>query len=478
LHHLDIFVKIAASSPAMVTPMRIVSAAMILVGVFASDWSSVRADQSAAPLPPSRPVANTDASTIVATYCAGCHNGVTRSPSGAPLDQFDPARIADDPDMWTRAYRQLQAGTMPPVGARRPDRSGYDTVLKSIEAALGANGAPRADATSRQIADRLATLLWNGAPDATLLQAAQRDQLTQPATLQREIARLLTDERARAFVSRFFVPWLGLDQLAKAVPDTRLFPDYDPSLRDAMTTETELFLLAQLREDRDPIDLWSANETFLNEQLARHYGISGVSGPQFRRVVMPPERAGLLGQGSVLMVTSRHQQGAPAYTSPAARSTWVRAHFLGAPPPRPFPGAQPVKPDLPITPQTRTLPAEPCVNCHRNFFPLGYALENFDPIGHWRTRDQAGPVDASGAFVDGTPTNGIVQLRNVLLQYPDAFRTTITEKLLVFASGQPVSGAHVTPETLIRARQTLNGAQSVRWSSIIAGIVRTGAAVD
>ena len=286
---------------------------------------------------------------------------------------------------------------------------------------------------------------------------------------------MLDDERARAFVARFFFPWLGLDQLGKADPDKTHFPDYDVSLRDAMATETELFLLSQLREDRDPIELWNANYTFLNEQLARHYGVAGVTGAQFRRVALStPERAGLLGQGSVLMVTSRHQHGTDAgYTSPATRAIWVRMHFSGQPPPRPFPGAQPVKPELPITPQTRTLPAQPCVNCHRNFFPLGYALENFDPIGRWRTHDQAGPVDASGTFVDGTPTNGVVELRNVLLQRPDAFRTTITEQLLVYASGKPVSASRTAPDTLVRARQILRSATPTRWSSIIAAIVRT-----
>lgn len=138
----------------------------------------------------------------------------------------------------------------------------------------------------------------------------------------------------------------------------------------------------------------------------------------------------------------------------------------------PFPGAQPVKTELPITPQTRTLPAEPCMHCHQNFFPLGYALENFDPIGRWRTNDQIGPVDTSGAFVDGTSTNGIVELRNVLLQRPEAFRTTITENLLVYASGKPVSPAQRSPDTLIRARQILRSAQNPRWSAIIAAIVR------
>jgi hypothetical protein len=139
----------------------------------------------------------------------------------------------------------------------------------------------------------------------------------------------------------------------------------------------------------------------------------------------------------------------------------------------PFPNAQPVKPELPITPQTRTLPAQPCVNCHRNFFPLGYALENFDPIGRWRTEDQAGPVDASGTFVDGTPTNGVVQLRGVLLLRPDAFRTTITEQLLAYADGRPVSASRMPPDTLVRARQILRSATPARWSAIIAGIVKS-----
>jgi hypothetical protein len=314
--------------------------------------------------------------------------------------------------------------------------------------------------------------LWNSEPDASLLDDAQQSRLTNPATLERHVTRMLDDERARAFVARFFVPWLGLDQLEKANPGKAFFPDYDVSLRDAMVKETELFLLSQLREDRDPIELWSATYTFVNDQLARHYGVAGVTGAEFRRVTSAPERAGLLGQGSILMVTSRHGNE-NAYTSPANRALWVLKHFLGAAAPMPFPNAQPVKPELPITPQTRTLPAQPCVNCHRNFFPLGYALENFDPIGRWRTADQAGPVDASGTFVDGTPTNGVVQLRNVLLERPDAFRTTITEQLLAYSAGRPVIASRMTPETLVPARQILRSVGAVRWSSIIAGVVRS-----
>jgi hypothetical protein len=441
--------------------MRLVTSTLIIVGLFAGASRAAGAGLTAYE------------SQLVRTYCAGCHNGVARSPSGALLDRFDPATIAGNPDSWSRAYRQLQAGTMPPFGAPRPDRIASGKLLSSIGAALEAVVQPPGDATSQQIAERLATLLWNGVPDAALLADARRNRLSRHGTLDNQIRRMLGDERADGFVSRFFFPWLGLDQLGKAEPDVTLFPEYDVALREDMATETALFIRSQLRDDRDPVALWDADYTFLDERLARHYGIPGVTGPRFRRVVLPSRaRGGLLGQGSVLTVTSRHQPGKDIpFTSPAARAIWVRTHFLGAPPPQPFPGALPVKPDLPITPQTRTLPSEPCLKCHQNFFPLGYGLEHFDPIGGWRTDDQAGAVDASGALVDGTPFNGSAELRTALLQYADAFRTTITERLLLYAAGTRVNGARPNPETLVRAQQVLRAAPAVRWSSLIAAIV-------
>ena len=463
--------------------MRILSLLFTLFCAVVGCCSSVDADQlqlqreqlRSVPLEPTRVVEGSVVADMVATYCAGCHNGVMRSPSGGLLDQFDATRIADTPGVWARAYRQLQAGTMPPVGAPRPDRKAYDAVLRAIEDALGVASLPPSAASGPPAAERLASLLWNSAPDASLLDDARKNRLASAAGVERQVRRMLADNRARAFVSRFFFPWLGLDRLEQADPDTAHFPDWDASLKEAMATETELFVLSQLREDRDPLELWSASYTFVNEPLARHYGMSDVTGAQFRRVSTTPERAGLLGQGSVLMVTSRHQRGKDAgYTSPAARAIWVRLHFLGAAPPNPAPNAQPVKPEFPITPQTRVLPAEPCVNCHRNFFPLGYALENFDPIGRWRTHDQAGPVDTSGALVDGTPTNGVVQLREGLLLRPDAFRTVITEKLLVHASGQPMTAASSTPQTLMQARRILRSTTATRWSALIAEVVRAG----
>jgi len=182
---------------------------------------------------------------------------------------------------------------MPPVGAPRPDRKASAALLTSIEAGLRTNAGSSSDASQQEIAARLARMLWNGEPDAPLRDEAGRNRLTDAATLERHVKRMLADDRARAFVERFFVPWLGLDRLATAEPAQTAFPDYDVSLRDAMTRETELFLLSQLREDRDPIELWSANYTFLNEPLARHYGVAGVTGADFQRVASTPERAGL-----------------------------------------------------------------------------------------------------------------------------------------------------------------------------------------
>jgi len=470
--------------------MKPIAACLIVLGTLVWFRSPMSAQDGARPAnAPASAGSSLTAATALGTYCSTCHNGRMRSPSGPVLDQLDAAHIASHPEVWARAYRQLQAGAMPPAGAPRPDRVATATVLAAIEDALGAPATrPAAEPTAAEptsgqaLASRLAGLLWNSAPDAELQREAGRNRLKDPAAIERQVRRMLADDRAGAFVSRFFFPWLQLDGLADADPDLRYFPDYVPSLRDAMAKETELFLLSQLRDDRDLVELWSASYTFLNEQLARHYGVAGVSGAQFRRVPLPaPERAGLLGQGSVLMVTSRHQHGVDAgYTTPAKRSTWVRHHFLGAPLPNGFPGALPVKPELPITPQTRALAAEPCGNCHRNFFPIGYALENFDPLGRWRTHDQLGPVDTSGTFVDGTPTNSVVELRQALLQRPDAFRTTMVESLVAYtwtgtvpvAASSNQTPRNLTATTLVRARRILRQLPEPRWSAVIAAVVR------
>lgn len=443
-------------------------AAACLAVVWAAAWSHSVPGAQQAP----RASRAADAATVLDTYCAGCHDGARRSASGVRLEPYDATRITSSPESWARVYRQLQAGTMPPVGVARPTRVEAAVVLNAIEQALGATASSAPSPKSDDVAARLARMVWNREPDAALRQDAQRDRLRDAAALEPHVRRLLADDRAAAFVQRFFRPWLELDVLDRSDPDRKHFPDFEPSLREALATETGLFLLSQLRDDRDPLELWSADYTFLNEQVARHYGVAGIAGPQFRRVAWSrPERFGLLGHGSVHMVTSRHQHGVDAgYTSPATRSKWVRLHFLGASLPNGFPGAEQVKPELPITPQTRAMPAEPCANCHRNFFPLGYALENFDPLGRWRTHDQAGPVDVSGALVDGTPASGVVEMRQALLPRPDAFRTTITEQLLVYAATESAGAMNGTPETLVRARQILRDLPEPRWSAIIAAV--------
>jgi Protein of unknown function (DUF1592)/Protein of unknown function (DUF1588) len=415
-------------------------------------------------------------SNVVETYCSACHDGQSKSGNGKLLERLVVTQIAQHPEMWARAYRQMQAGTMPPLGAPRPDRANYAAALAAIEKSLAERGLTKtpSSASSDQIATRLASLLWHGQPDAALMKDAQRNRLTTPSVLEGHVRRMLADDRAQAFIQNFFFPWLQLSNLAKANPDAKVFPDLTPALRDDLLKETELFLLSELRGDRDPVELWTADYTFLNEQLARHYGIANVIGPQFRRVNLKgTERAGLLGEGSILMTASQVQNRHDAYTTPAGRGIWIRMHFLGAPTPNPAPNAKPADPAFPITPQTRKLAQNPCVTCHQNFFPLGYALEHFDPMGRWRTDDQMGPVDASGAFVDGTPVNGVVELRKILLQYPDAFRTTITEKLLAYSATGAASAFKSTPEDLIRARRILGGISKPRWSAIIAAVVQT-----
>ena len=419
------------------------------------------------------PATSPDLPALVQTYCAACHNqnGVQ---GGIAFDRLNPDRVSADADTWEKVLRQLRARTMPPVGAPRPNRPAYDSVISSLAAALDQGTPRKPPLNDSEIASRLADLLWNGPPDQQLLDEARRGRLKDSAVLEQQVRRMLSDARSKAFVTGFFGSWLELDHLADVKPDLQVFPDFDEPLREAFRRETDLFIESQLREDRDPLELWSANYTFLNERLARHYGIPNVSGPEFRRVtVSGPERAGLLGQGSILTITSHTDtstvMGEPA-ASAATRGKWIRKHFLGVNPPPPANNNFSRQKGMPLSKQTRALPASPCTNCHRNFFPMGYGLENFDPLGRWRTQDGSDPVDASGAMVDGTTFTGPVELRRALLERSDAFRTTVTERLLAYA----VKGQHGTaPEDMPAVRAVLREAEpkNYRWSALIAGIV-------
>jgi hypothetical protein len=395
------------------------------------------------------------------------------------MDQLKHDQVSADAGAWERVLRQLRAGTMPPVGAPRPDRAAYASVTSSLAAALDRGSSRKPQPGDAEIATRLAAFVWGGAPDQALLDAARSGRLKDAAGLEQQVRRMLSDARSNALVAGFFDPWLELDSLARVKPDTQVFPDFDEPLREAFQRETDLFIESQLREDRDPLELWTANYTFVNERLARHYGIPNVAGPEFRKVSFSgPERAGLLGQGSILTINSHADtsqvMGAPA-ASPATRGKWIRKHFLGVNTPMPFPNTFARQAGMPLAKQTRALPASPCTNCHRNFFPLGYALENFDPLGRWRTMDGGEPVDASGAMVDGTRFNGAVEFRQALLEHSDAFRTTLTERLLAYAvKGRAGISQATAPEDMPVVRAILRDAESrnYRWSALIAGVVR------
>ena len=327
--------------------------------------------------------------------------------------------------------RRLRARRDPPVGAPRPDDATYRSVVSRLEEALDAAYAanrtllPVERVTDTELAARLATFLWNGVPDAPLLEAARRGDLHDPAALNRQVLRMLRDPRSVSLVDNFFAPWLSLDRLKTAQPDPSLYPQVDAELLQAMDTETRLFLQSQLRDDRDAVELWTANYTYVNERLGRHYGLSGISGKEFRRVTWPDtNRAGLLGQAGPLTALSMASR-----TSPTVRGVFVLTRFLGMDAPAP-PANVPPLAEQPASRRARcaiacwpTRPIRPARAVMRMFDPLGLALENFDATGGWRITDGGSPIDASGTFIDGTRFNGPAELRAGLLKYRDAYYT-------------------------------------------------------
>jgi hypothetical protein len=323
-----------------------------------------------------------------------------------------------------------------------------------------------------ELASRLSFFLWSSIPDDELIEVAAAGKLNNPGTLERQVRRMLADPRSTALVSSFAGQWLSLRKLKAVGPTPELYPDFDDNLREAFQQETEMFVESQLREDRSVLDLLKANYTFVNERLARHYGIPNVYGSRFRRVTLSDDtRGGLLGQGSILIVTSH-----PTRTSPVIRGHWLLEQILGAPPPPP-------PPDVPALPergeggkptsvrerleQHRKDPI--CANCHAPMDPLGFALENYDAIGKWRSVNEAGgPIDASGAFPDGTRFEGLSGLKSILLSQHEQFVSTLTEKLLIYALGRGLEYYDMP-----QVRRIIWGAagDDYRWSSIVLGIV-------
>jgi mono/diheme cytochrome c family protein len=323
------------------------------------------------------------------------------------------------------------------------------------------------------LASRLSFFLWSSIPDQELLDAAAGGRLAHSAELDRQVRRMLADPRAQSLAKNFGGQWLHLRNLAAFVPTRDDFPEFDEALRQAMRSETELLLDSLRTENRSVLDLLRADYTFANERLARHYGMRGVYGTHFRRVpVTDPVRQGLLGHASILAVTSY-----PNRTSPVVRGKWILENVMGTPPPPPPPGAANVLADnapgklasvRARLAAHRTSPQ--CASCHRVMDPLGFALENFDAVGAWRTEDQGSPIDAADTLVDGTKVNGPVELRQALLRRPDTFVNAFTEKLLVYALGRGLDH-HDMPA--VRAIVRGAAGDDHRFAAIVLGIARS-----
>jgi mono/diheme cytochrome c family protein len=339
------------------------------------------------------------------------------------------------------------------------------------DAADGA-GAPARPVSDVELASRLSFFLWSTIPDAALLDLAERGTLRDPATLERQVRRMLEDPRADALVSNFAGQWLQLRNVETVKPDPVIFP-FDEALRQAFVTETSLFVSSIFREDRRLLDLLSADYTFLNQRLAEHYGIPRIYGSQFRRVTLAdPNRRGLLGQGSVLTVTSY-----PNRTSVVQRGKWILENLLGTPPPPPPPDVPELKAVIDGKAFSMREQMERhrsnaiCAACHARMDPIGFALENYDGVGRWRGEDAGRPIDASGRLPDGTAFNGPSGLRDLLLtKYRDDFVRTATERLLTYALGR---GVEYYDYPVVRAIVRDAARDDYRISSWILAVVKS-----
>ncbi|HYK58880.1 MAG TPA: DUF1592 domain-containing protein [Bryobacteraceae bacterium] len=393
-----------------------------------------------------RPAAKADVDTLLSFYDSG-------RKEGGSFDggiQFALERMLVDPDFLLRVYRDPSKST----------------------------GAAAYRLSDLDLASRLSFFLWSSVPDDHLLTLAERGELTKSGSLEKEVRRMLSDPRAAdALVNDFAAQWLNLRQVEDVVVDPDKYPLYDESLLQAFQKETELFVRSAIAEDRPLADLLNADYTFVNERLARHYGIPGVYGSRFRRVALPDhnQRGGLLAQGAILVTTSY-----PDRTSPVLRGKWLLNNIFGLPIPPPPPGvntALETKPgSAPKTirerlAQHRTNPT--CNSCHSVIDPLGFTLENFDVIGGWRTTDEAGkPVDASGTTASGAKIEGLAGLRKMLLDDPEQFPRTVSEKLLAYALGRRIEYYdRPTVRKIVRDA----AANQYRWSSIVLGIVQSPA---
>ena len=399
-----------------------------------------------------RPINNADTQTLMRFFDQGRRDGGSFE-AGV---QFALERMLVDPDFLLRVYRDPRPGRSAEAAPPQPYR------LSDVE-----------------LASRLSFFIWSSIPDDTLLSLAEKGRLSDQAVLEQQVRRMLADPRAvDALVDDFVAQWLNLRRVAEVVVDPERYPNYDLTLMEAFKRETELFVGSTIREDRSVLDLLSADYTFVNEKLARHYKIPGIYGSRFRRVTVPNhrERGGLLAQGALLSTTSY-----PDRTSPVLRGKFLLNNIFGisvAPPPEGVDTTlEETKPGAPARTIRERLSAHrtnpTCASCHSVIDPLGFALENFDVIGGWRTVDEAGkPVDAVGTTVGGEDIGGLAGLRALLLAQRDQFPRTVTEKLMAYALGRRLEYYdRPAVRNIVRAAES----QNFRWSSLILGIVKSPA---
>ncbi|MBM3777781.1 MAG: DUF1592 domain-containing protein [Acidimicrobiia bacterium] len=408
-------------------------------------------------------------------YCVTCHTSARSFPvANVALDAFQ-ANETIDPALGERVLRKLRAGLHPPKGAPRPDGSVREALIATISGALDhveqRTVTPVAAVGPVQVAGRLAAMLWDAPPDAELLRAAESGRLAELRVLDDQIRRMLGDDRAAAFVDRFFTPWLHLGNVATVQPDEDVFPAFDAELRDGLLRETGLLIADHLRQDHPVGELLTANYTFVNERVAKHYGIAGVSGPAFQRVAVADDaRLGLLGQGSILLVTSYAHR-----TSPVLRGKYILEILLGTPVPAPPANVPPLEAARTDTEggrakleRHRRNPV--CASCHASMDAFGFALENFDGVGQWRQFDAGQPIEASATLPDGTDITGPADLRQALLQHESAYVTNIAERLLAYAIGRPLDYPDL-PTVRQIVREAAVGAN--RWSALVSAVARS-----
>jgi hypothetical protein len=321
-----------------------------------------------------------------------------------------------------------------------------------------------------ELASRLSFFLWSSIPDDELLALAERGELHTPAALSGQTRRMLADPRSRSLVTSFAAQWLHLRNLDSITPDARLFPDFDDNLRQALHRETESLLDDVIRHDRSVLSLLRTDHIWVDERLAKHYGIPNVYGSRWREIPLggDSERGGLLRQGSILTVTSYATR-----TSPVLRGKWILDNLLGTPPPPPPPNVpaleeNTVNQSLPIRQRLEQHRAQPaCAGCHAMIDPAGFCLENFDAVGRFRTLDEGHPIDAAGGLPSGETFSGPEQLESALLRRPELFVTTLTEKLLTFALGR---GIEIEDAPAVRQIVRTAKANDYRFSSLIEAI--------